>query len=253
MWECCEKPFQGPSLPWLGAALRFRHSPLVVAWAVLWVCLCLVLYLADSDPALPTGLPSLTSNLPCHYRPLCQSELSTDLGWCHWTSSALCVWVVWDCPLLGEVPAPVCLAVCLGWQLPSLCGKSHCCSLTVRPVMQQFYPIMSTIIMSSNTALWNPSVHENDQGSPGANRNGTRPCSQWQIITGTPFLSLKLLSVAWGRSLAMEFVAAEALVLLERNLYFEHPCLEKERKADVHTRSRSHELRKKPRNEFKLD
>lgn len=30
-------------------------------------------------------------------------------------------------------------------------------------------------------------------------------------------------------------------------------CLEKERKTDVHTRSRSHELKKKAGNEFKLD
>lgn len=85
------------------------------------------------------------------------------------------------------------------------------------------------------------------------------------VFAGTPLQSL--LSVAQGRSLAIKFVAAEALAcwketyilkiharkLCQSQHYYIQFCLEKERKTDVHVRSRSHELRKKPHNVFKLD
>lgn len=41
--------------------------------------------------------------------------------------------------------------------------------------------------------------------------------------TSISLQSFKLLPGAQGRSLAMKFVAAEALVLLERSLYFKYP------------------------------
>jgi len=41
--------------------------------------------------------------------------------------------------------------------------------------------------------------------------------------------------------------------LCQNQHYYIQLCLEKERMTDVRVRSRSHELRKKPCNEFKLD
>lgn len=82
MWdlgfEMCKKscvgkcPLGSPHLC-LGAALKLTCSALTLAWAVLQLCLCLAMRLADLEPDPQTSFLVFTSHLPWVYGLACQS------------------------------------------------------------------------------------------------------------------------------------------------------------------------------------
>lgn len=103
--------------------------------------------------------------------------------------------------------------------------------------------------------------------SPGTSRNKKRPCSWHQSSQGSHSSPLNYCQAhraelwQWNLwQLKPWFCWKEAYILniharklCRSQHYYTQLCLEKERKTDMYIRSRSHELRKKTHNEFKLD